>query len=390
MNAPVQIDPIAAVMADFRRGKMVILVDEEDRENEGDLLVAAECATAEHINFMAAQGRGLICLTLTEERCNQLDLPLMVSRNNARIATNFTVSIEAAHGVTTGISAHDRAITVRTAVQPDARPGHLVTPGHIFPIKAQPGGVLTRAGHTEAGSDLARLCGFEPASVICEILNPDGSMARLPDLLAFGRAHGIRIGTIAELIRYRMENDPTVLRVSAGHLHLKAGRFASFLYRDVVEGGVHLALVHGQITAARPTPVRVHVHRGLLDEALDPAAPSWPLHQVAETIAAQESGVIVLLSYHESAEQLAARITMRAEQSEAPPPAPAGHGEQPDSPANLRMLGAGGQILADLKVSKVIALGREKRTHGLSGFGLEIVTYVADRRQLEQWIRQHA
>jgi len=419
-----QIDSIADILADFKRGEMVILVDDAARENEGDLVVAAERVTAQHINFMAAHGRGLICLTLSEARCAQLDLPLMVSRNTARQATNFTVSIEAARGVTTGISARDRAVTVQAAVRAGAGPDDLVSPGHIFPIKAQPGGVLTRAGHTEAGSDLARLCGFEPAAVICEILNPDGSMARLPDLIAFGRAHGIRIGAIADLIRYRLENEPTVLRVAAGELRLRAGRFASFVYRDVVEGGVHLALVHGEIRADRPTPVRVHVHRGLLDAALESAeAPSWPLPAVLEAIAAQDCGVVVLLSYHESAEQLAARMTVgagdgvdsaavdaAADSMNATVDATAADsmnatvdaaaaaqqtagvaGKTADSdPANLRMLGAGGQILADLGVGKVIALGRARRAHGLSGFGLEIVSYVADRAQLARRVQSHA
>lgn len=390
----VTVDPIEDVLADFRRGRMVILVDDEDRENEGDLLVAAECVTAEHINFMAAQGRGLICLALTEERCNQLQLPLMVGRNSARYATNFTVSIEAAQGVTTGISAQDRAITVRTAVRRDAEPQDLATPGHIFPIKAQPGGVLTRAGHTEAGIDLARICGFEPASVICEILNPDGSMARLPDLVKFGRAHGLRIGAIADLIGYRMKNDPTVERVHSAPLRLKQGQFDSFIYRDMVEGGVHIALVHGEIRADQPTPVRVHVHRGLLDVVLDPAAPwSWSLENVLDTIAAGQCGVLVLLSYNESAEELAGRIDMKgavgtAGKVERPAERPAER-DSPDSPANLRMLGAGGQILADLKVGKVLALGRQKRAHGLSGFGLEIVAYISDPQQLERWQRQH-
>ena len=398
-------DSIEDVLGDFRRGKMVILVDDEDRENEGDLVVAAECVTADHINFMASHGRGLICLALTEERCARLELPLMVSRNSARFSTNFTVSIEAARDVTTGISARDRAITVRAAVHKDARPEDIVTPGHIFPIKAQPGGVLTRAGHTEAGIDLARLGGFQPASVICEILNPDGSMARLPDLVAFGRSHGIRIGTIAELIGYRMQNDPTVECVSEAHLQLRQGRFKSYLYRDVVEGGVHLALVHGEIDPTRPTPVRVHVHRGLLDVVLDPVSPwSWSLEKVLETIASGKSGVVVLLSYHESAEELAGRIAQkRARKSaglESKPvgghPSPSGKAarsrsgaDAPRSPANLRMLGAGGQILADLKVGKVLALGREKRAHGLSGFGIEIVAYLADPQQLEKWQRQH-
>ena len=394
----ITVDSIEQVLEDFRLGKMVIMVDDEDRENEGDLLVAAECITAEYINFMASHGRGLICLTLSEQRCAQLELPLMVSRNSARFVTNFTVSIEAARGVTTGISAHDRAITVQAAVHADACADDLVTPGHIFPIKAQPGGVLTRAGHTEAGNDLARMSGFEPASVICEILNPDGSMARLPDLIEFGRTHGIRIGTIAELIRYRMQNDPTVQRVSEAHLQLKQGRFKSCIYRDMVEGGVHMALVHGEIDATQPTPVRVHVHRGLLDVVLEPAPSwSWSLENVLETIAARKCGVVVLLSYHESAEELADRIGLKPASAKARAaksahtknpanPDKSGNPKQPErSPDNLRMLGAGGQILADLKVGKVLALGREKRAHGLSGFGLEIVAYIADPQQLEQW-----
>ncbi|MGR3912962.1 MAG: 3,4-dihydroxy-2-butanone-4-phosphate synthase [Gammaproteobacteria bacterium] len=384
MNA-IKPDSIESVLDDFRRGKMVILVDDEDRENEGDLLVAAECVSAEHINFMASNGRGLICLTLSEERCKQLDLPLMVSRNHARFATNFTVSIEAARGVTTGISAQDRAITVRAAVRKGAAPDDLVTPGHIFPIKAQPGGVLTRAGHTEAGSDLARICGFEPASVICEILNPDGRMARLPDLVEFGRAHGIRIGAIADLIRYRMKNEPTVERIASSHLQLKAGRFQSHIYRDMVEGGVHLALVHGNIDAARPTPVRVHVHRGLLDILLQPAPSwSWPLEKVLQTIASLRCGVVVVLSYDEPASDIAARIAAR-QSARMETRARAAQ----NSPANLRMLGAGGQILADLNVGKVLALGREKRAHGLSGFGLEIAAYIAAPEQLAEWLRAH-
>lgn len=389
------IDSITDILADFRQGKMVILVDDEDRENEGDLLVAAACVTAEHINFMASHGRGLVCLALTEERCNQLELPLMVSRNNARFATNFTVSIESAQGVTTGISAHDRAITVRTAVQKNAQPQHLVSPGHVFPIKAQPGGVLTRAGHTEAGIDLARLSGLEPASVICEILSADGSMARLPELIEFGRAEGIRIGTIAELIKYRLQNDPTVQRVSESHLQLRQGRFQSFIYQDMVEGGIHIALVHGDIKADEPTVVRVHVHRGLLDVVLDPVSPwSWSLENVLDTIVSRQSGVLVLLSYNESAEELAARIALQPLSAKSKP-VPTKRAEPPpkserlDNPANLRMLGAGGQILADLKVGKVLALGRQKRAHGLSGFGLEIVDYIADPQHLTQWQRQN-
>ena len=381
MTEKLKLDGITCVLEDFRRGEMVIMVDDEARENEGDLLVAAQCVTAEHINFMAQHGRGLICLTLSEARCAQLELPLMVSRNNARFATNFTVSIEAAHGVTTGISAHDRAKTVAAAVQPNAKPQDIVSPGHIFPIKAQPGGVLTRAGHTEAGSDLARLCGFEPASVICEILKPDGSMARLPDLVEFSRRHAIRIGSIAELIRYRLKNDPTVVRVSESKLRLQQGEFRAFVYRDTMEGGVHLALVRGQITPDKPTPVRVHVHRGLLDVVLQPDSPwSWQLGSVLDTIAAVENGVVIVLSYNQSDAEISRQIGLGAAakptQATKPAAADAAH------PDNLRMLGAGGQILADLKVRKVLALRREKRAHGLSGFGVEIVSYVADPQGL--------
>ena len=379
------VNKIEDVLADFRQGKMVILVDDEDRENEGDLLVAAECVTPDHINFMAAEGRGLICLTLTEERCQQLDLPLMVSRNSARFSTNFTVSIEAAEGVTTGISAQDRAITVRAAVKRNAVPEDLVTPGHIFPIKAQPGGVLTRAGHTEAGVDLARICGFEPATVICEILKPDGTMARLPDLVKYAQNHQLKIGTIADLIRYRMQNDPTLEVISSDKLVLKQGEFNSFIYKDMVEGGVHLALVHGTIDPDQVTPVRVHVHRGLLDVVLSPNSPwSWSLENALEAITSQPCGVLVMLSYDEEPEELASRIDMLRNPSRRKQKT-SDSNLLNNSPANLRMLGAGGQILSHLGVQKVLALGRERRAHGLSGFGLEIVDYVADPSQLNAW-----
>ena len=377
------------MLADYRQGKMVILVDDEGRENEGDLLVAAECVTDDHINFMASHGRGLICLTLTEERCQQLDLPLMVSRNSARFSTNFTVSIEAAQGVTTGISAQDRAITVRAAVKRNANPEDVVTPGHIFPIKSQPGGVLTRAGHTEAGVDLARLCGFEPASVICEILKGDGTMARLPDLLEFGAVHGIKIGTIAELISFRLQNDPTVKRIAEHQLELDHGSFRAIVYLDEVEGGVHMALVYGTVDTSSPVAVRVHVHRGLLDMVLQSHMPeSWKIDTALQSIVEHGSGIVVLLAYHESADELASRIDLRNN--------PRGHADHESgqsvkhqSPASLRMLGAGGQILADLGVQQILALGREKRTFGLSGFGLEIVEYIADQQSLKNWEKEH-
>ncbi len=384
------VSPIEEVLADYRQGKMVILVDDEDRENEGDLLVAAEFVTDDHINFMATQGRGLICLTLTDERCQQLDLPLMVSRNSARFSTNFTVSIEAAEGVTTGISAQDRAITIRTAVKRNAAPEDIVTPGHIFPIKSQPGGVLTRAGHTEAGVDLARLCGFEPASVICEILNQDGSMARLPDLLKFGAEHQIKIGTIAQLIGFRMQNDPTVRRIAEHDMQLEQGQFRTVIYQDMVEGGVHMALIHGAIDPAAPVAVRVHVHRGLLDMVFESNAPkSWNNKLALESIVNHGSGVLVLLAYHESAEELASRIDLRNNPRRRQGAQDNDPSTRQQNPANLRMLGAGGQILADLGVQQVLALGREKRTHGLAGFGLEVIEYIADQQSLENWEKSH-
>ena len=381
---PMNVDSIEDILSDYRQGKMVILVDDEDRENEGDLLIAAECVTDEHINFMASEGKGLICLTLTEERCAQLELPLMVSRNSARFSTNFTVSIEAAEGVTTGISAQDRATTIRAAVKRNAQPADLVTPGHIFPIKAQPGGVLTRAGHTEAGVDIARLCGYESASVICEILKPDGTMARLPDLLAFGKKYGIKTGTIADLISYRLRYDPTVEKISEQSLSLKQGQFTSVVYRDVVEGGVHLALVHGKIDSNKPTPVRVHVHRGFLDVVLDPVSPwSWTLENALEAIAGQECGVVVVLSYAESADELVSRIEQRnSSMNRSTRHAAVGEVENDQ---NLKMLGAGGQILANLGVSTVLALGSEKKTHSISGFGIEIVEYISDPQHLEDF-----
>lgn len=384
------VSAIEDVLSDYRQGKMVILVDDENRENEGDLLVAAECVTDDHINFMASHGKGLICLTLTEERCQQLDLPLMVSRNSARFSTNFTVSIEAAEGVTTGISAQDRAITVRTAAKRNARPEDIVTPGHIFPIKAQPGGVLTRAGHTEAGVDMARLCGFEPASVICEILKTDGTMARLPDLLEYGQTHDIKMGTIADLISYRLDNDPTVVRLADDNITLEQGVFRALTYQDTVEGGVHAALVYGDPGKDDVTAVRVHVHRGLLDLLLTSDAPdSWELHGVLSSIVKRGAGVLVLLAYNESAEELASRIQQRGSPFRRKKTDVAAESTAEQTPANLRMLGAGGQILADLGVKNILALGREKRTHGLSGFGVEVVKYIPDVEALENWEQQN-
>ncbi len=383
-------DPIEDVLADFRQGKMVILVDEEDRENEGDLLLAAECVTADHINFMASYAKGLICLTLTEERCRQLDLSLMVSRNSARFSTNFTVSIEAAEGVTTGISAQDRAITIRAAVKRNARPQDLVTPGHIFPVKAQPGGVLTRAGHTEAGVDLARLSGFEPASVICEILREDGTMARLPDLVDFARQHGLKVGTITDLIKFRLRYDPTLSRFESHWLDLEQGRFEAVVYHDVAEGGTHFALTYGEIVSEIPIPVRIQVHRGLLDTILEAGvSTTWSIRSALEAIVEHGAGVLVLLAYHEGVDELCARVQMRVNRQHKNPTEYPLDGQQ-HAPRDLRMIGAGSQILADLGLHKVLSLGREWRTFGLSGFGLEVVEYLPDRQALDSWKVSHA
>jgi len=361
------VSPIEEVLEDYRRGKMVILVDDEDRENEGDLVIAAEFVSADDINFMAAHGRGLICLALTEDRCRQLNLSLMVNQNHSRYSTNFTVSIEAADGVTTGISAADRARTIQMAVRENAGAKDIVTPGHVFPIMAQPGGVLTRAGHTEAGIDLARLSGLVPASVICEILNPDGTMARLPDLVTFASTHDLRIGTIADLIRYRLESEPTVWRVSEHTISTRYGDFRGIIYEDSELRSTHLAIVRGVIDETAEVMVRVQSHRGVFDllgEAR--GVVRWTVDQALRRLSEEKQGVLILLEYSEDAAGLERRLrgesTLGAVQEED------GH--------DLRMLGAGSQILANLGVRQVRVLGTPRRTHALSGYGLEVTGYV--------------
>lgn len=378
-----KIDPIEDVLADYRQGKMVIMVDDEDRENEGDFLIAAECISNDHINFMATHGRGLICLTITEERSQQLGLSMMSSRNNARFATAFTVSIEAAEGVTTGISAQDRATTVRAAVKRNANEHDIVTPGHIFPITARQGGVMTRAGHTEAGCDMARLAGFEPSSAICEILKPDGNMARLADLIPIANEHDLKIGSIADLIEYRMKFDPTVVKVSSSQLDTDYGEFEATVYEDQVEGDVHMALSYGDNTGDNTSVVRVHVHRGLFD-LITPSRgkPVWGVEASLKAIASSGQGVLVLLAYNERKNELISRVERLAKGASMTPLRP----EQNAPVQNtLRMLGAGGQILADQGVSKLVALGREKKAFGISGFGLEIEAYLPDLDSFIAW-----
>jgi 3,4-dihydroxy 2-butanone 4-phosphate synthase/GTP cyclohydrolase II len=367
---PMPLDSTEELIAEIAAGRMVILMDDEDRENEGDLVMAASRVRAEDINFMASHGRGLICLTLTRERCEQLALPLMVRRNISLHSTNFTVSIEAAHDVTTGISAHDRARTVQAAVSPDAVPEDIVQPGHIFPLMAQPGGVLSRAGHTEAGCDLARLAGLEPAAVIVEILNEDGSMARRPDLEVYAKRHGLRIGTIEDLIRYRIENEKTVERVAGCELATEHGLFRLHAYHDNIDGAIHLALVTGDIVVDEPTLVRVHMQNTLSDLAdAKVAGKHWSLRQALQRIAREGRGVVVILRW-EGQDELLQQIRQYHKpelQSDAPTRA---------EPAELRTYGVGAQIIADLGVRRMRVLSTPKIVHGIAGFGLEVVEYL--------------
>jgi 3,4-dihydroxy 2-butanone 4-phosphate synthase/GTP cyclohydrolase II len=365
------LDSIEDIVAAVGAGEMVVILDDEDRENEGDLIMAATKVRAEDINFMAHYGRGLICLTLTRQRCEQLRLPLMVSNTDVRRTTNFTVSIEAAEGVTTGISAHDRARTVQAAVAPDARPDDLRQPGHIFPLMAQPGGVLTRAGHTEAGCDLARLAGLEPAAVIVEVLNEDGGMARRDDLLKFARRHKLKIGTIADLIEYRLRTEQSVEVISESEVNTQFGPFRLVCLEDHVNRAVHLALVRGKMEAQTPTLVRVHRQDTLSDVlGVQDRSLHRPLHDALKVIAAEERGVLVLLRLEESARDLmqAVQLLDRVE------PRPE---KYPDRRMDFRMFGIGAQILRALGVRRMRVLGAPKHMHALSGFGLEITEYVS-------------
>lgn len=361
---------IEDIIADVRQGKMVIMVDDENRENEGDLLMAAEKVRAEDINYMARYGRGLICLTMTRQRCAQLRLPLMVDETDQHHATNFTISIEAAEGITTGISAHDRAKTVQVAVAPGARPEDLSQPGHIFPVMAQPGGVLTRAGHTEAGCDLARLAGMEPAAAIVEILNDDGSMARRPDLEAFSKRHNVKIGTIADLIRYRLEKERYVDRIYEGTVQTAHGEFTMYCYDDHVNQCVHVALAKGDLQSATEPLVRVHIQDTLGDViCVRDRTLGWPIDAAIRRIAAEEAGVVVILREQESSRDLMEKIRgLSTGRDEL--------GERRTGDAVLRTYGIGAQILQDLGVKRMRVLSAPKHIYGISGFGLEIAGYV--------------
>jgi 3,4-dihydroxy 2-butanone 4-phosphate synthase/GTP cyclohydrolase II len=365
--APKRFATIPEILEDLRAGKMVVIVDDEDRENEGDLIMAAELVRPSDINFMVTHARGLVCLSLTRERCRQLGLGPMVVSNTSPHHTNFTVSIEAAEGVTTGISAYDRAHTIRTAVRPDAAPEDLSQPGHIFPLMAQPGGVLTRTGHTEAASDLAMLAGLEPAGVLVEILNPDGSMARRPELEVFAREHGLKIGSIEDLIRHRLATEHTVERVDERAIDTAHGAFRLITYRDRVSRELHFAMVRGAPSGERPALVRVHVKNPLSD-VLRWRRPDFggSADEAMARIAAEGEGVLVVLGDTTTPEALLARIT-----------------EQPEAPAGRvqewRRNGAGSQILADLGLKRLRVLGTPRRQIGLGGFGLEVLEYLSVR-----------
>jgi 3,4-dihydroxy 2-butanone 4-phosphate synthase/GTP cyclohydrolase II len=365
-----KLNTIPELIEDIRDGRMIVLIDDEDRENEGDLVMAASKVRPEDVNFMSHHGRGLICMPITRERCEQLNLLLMVNKNEARFATNFTVSIEAAEGITTGISAYDRAHTIRTAALPDAGPANISQPGHVFPLMAQPGGVLTRAGHTEAGVDLAMLSGLEPAAVLVEILNEDGSMARRPQLEAYAEKHGLKIGTIADLIRYRLENEHSVECLSTHEVDTEFGPFRLLTYKDSINHDLHLALLKGEVNPEKPMLVRVHVQNPLSDVlGIKRNDFGLPLRLAMAEIARQGEGMVLVLGGHEDDEALLRRI------QEQPEPNVSSSGDSRQS-SELRTYGIGAQIIVDMGIRKMRVLSAPKRMTGLAGFGLEVVEYV--------------
>ncbi len=354
---------IEELLAELAAGRMVVVMDDEERENEGDLLIAAACVRPEDINFMARHGRGLICLTLTEERCRLLRLPLMVRESEDRHGTNFTVSIEAAQGVTTGISAQDRARTVQAAVAPGARPEDLRQPGHVFPLMARPGGVLTRAGHTEAGCELARLAGFEPAAVIVEILNEDGTMARRPELERFASQHGLAIGTIADLIRYRLAKESSIECVADREVETESGTFRMRWYEDRVHRRLHVALVRGE-PGDIPPLVRVHLRdtpRDLIGIRGEHAG--WTLRAALARVARESHGIVVVLRPEEAPSEIVGTGARD-------------HGaDTGEGGGVLRTYGIGAQILRDLGVTRMRVLSAPRHLLGISAFGLEIAGY---------------
>ena len=368
------LNTVEELIQDIRLGKMVILMDDEDRENEGDLVMASECVRPQDINFMAKNARGLICLTLTEDRCRQLDLPLMVDgANGAQFGTNFTLSIEAAVGVTTGISAADRAHTVRTAVARGAKSSDIVQPGHIFPIMAQPGGVLTRAGHTEAGCDLARMAGFEASGTIVEIMNEDGTMARRPELEKFAIEHNLKIGTIADLIHYRLVHERTIEKISHGLVNTDFGEFTLHTYKDLLAGATQHALVNRDVAQDAATLVRVHhvsAIRDLLYTQPD-TSPNWNIRRCIERVAKEGSGVVVMLAQGETIAETLASVDIAM--GKKPAPISIADGSQ-----NVYLtVGLGSQILRDVGVNKIRLMGPPIKYNAISGFDLEVVDFIS-------------
>ena len=374
------LNSIEDILADIAAGKMVVIMDDEDRENEGDLVMAAQKVAAADINFMARFGRGLICLTLTAERCKQLRLPLMVSETHREHRTNFTLSIEAAEGITTGISAHDRAQTVLAAVKPDARPEDIRQPGHIFPVMAQPGGVLTRAGHTEAGCDLARLAGLDASAVIVEIMNDDGTMARRPDLETFAEKHGIKVGTIADLIRYRLRQERSVERIAEQQVRTEFGEFKLLAYEDHVHRDVHLALIRGDLGKTATPLVRVHPIDTLSDLlGVQGTGRTWSLRDAMKRIAEVGTGVVIVLRDHASPRELADAVTALGDQAgDRPGTRPVSPPSTQAPPQVLRTYGIGAQILKDLGITRMQVMSAPKQLQGISAFGLEITGYVTE------------
>lgn len=359
------LDNIADLVEDIRQGKMVILMDDEDRENEGDLIMAAQCVRAEHINFMARHARGLICMPMSRAHCERLKLPLMAPRNGSGFGTKFTVSIEAAEGVTTGISAADRARTVQVAADPQASAESIVSPGHIFPLMAQAGGVLARAGHTEAACDLARMAGHEESGVICEIMNDDGTMARRPQLEAFAEQHGLRIGTIADLIHYRLLHERTIQRVAEQPLDTEVGQFTLVTYHDSVAGEVHMALILGEISEEEPTLVRVHNMDPMRDLLLVRQPGRWSLRAAMAKVAEAGSGIVLLLGHEVDKDDLLAHVREGTA------------GQAARMPSTYSTVGAGSQILRDLGVRRMRLLSAPMKFNAISGFDLEVVEYVS-------------
>ena len=356
------------IIAELTAGRMVILVDEEDRENEGDLLLAADFVTPEAINFMVKYARGLVCLTITEERAKQLGLSPMARDNRSSFSTAFTTSIEAAEGVTTGISAHDRARTIQVAVAPNAQATDIVQPGHVFPITAKPGGVLVRAGHTEAGCDLTSMAGLTPASVICEIMKDDGSMARLPDLIAFAEQHQLKIGTIADLINYRSQHESIIEKMSDRDMQTMHGVFRAHLFRDKPSGGAHLALVTGNVASAEDVLVRVHQPLSVIDVLETEASThSWSLPASMKAIKKAGAGVILLMNCEETASDIFSKFESLDAPEQTKPTRSASQ--------ELRNYGIGAQILKELGVRRMKLLANPRRMPSMTGFGLDVTGF---------------